>query len=110
MLGSPEPQPVLTGPSEFPYLRIDPAFMHGIDAEAVAALEAIKAEINRKLIDVVIEAGDFLIINNLRAVHGRRAYRPLYGPHQRWMRRVNVACDVNKAGQVITMGTPRRFI
>ena len=110
MLGSPEPQPVLTGPSEFPYMRIDPAFMHGIDAEAVAALEAIKAEINRKLIDVVIEAGDFLIINNLRTVHGRRAYRPLYGPQQRWMRRVNVACDVNKAGQVITIGTPRRFI
>jgi Fe(II)/alpha-ketoglutarate-dependent arginine beta-hydroxylase len=112
MLETPLPQPVLTGPSQAPFLRIDPEFMHALDGDrdAEAALATIKAAISAHLTDVTLAPGDFLIIDNLRAVHGRRAYTPLYGPQQRWMRRVNVARDLYKGGQNITFETPRRFI
>lgn len=109
MLTEPEPDAILTGPDNDPFIRIDPAFMYAIDPAAEAALEEIKAEVTRKQLDVVLEAGDFLIIDNLRAVHGRRKYNPAYGPRQRWMRRVNVAVDLSKSGKNIWIGNRRRF-
>jgi Fe(II)/alpha-ketoglutarate-dependent arginine beta-hydroxylase len=110
MLTDPAPQPILTGPMEAPYIRIDPAFMHAIDAESAAALETIKAEVGRKLHGIVLEPGDLLLVDNLRAVHGRRSYRPNYGPRQRWMRRVNLTADLAKGGQNLVAGSKRRFL
>lgn len=110
MLSRPEPLPLLTGPALDPFIRVDPAFMRAVDLEAQRALERLRAEIDAKLIDVVLESGDFLLIDNLRAVHGRRAYEPLYGPRQRWMRRVNVARDLAKGGDNLVAGPKRRFL
>jgi len=110
MLTHPDPQPVLTGPSDDPFLRIDPAFMYAIDPEAEQALKEIKAEVDSKLVDVVLQPGEFLVIDNLRCVHGRRRYKPQYGAQKRWMRRVNIAVDLAKGGQNIWMGSRRRFL
>jgi Fe(II)/alpha-ketoglutarate-dependent arginine beta-hydroxylase len=109
MLNNPEPDAILAGPDHDPFIRIDPAFMYAIDPEAEAALNEIKAEVDKKQLDVVLESGDFLIIDNLRAVHGRRKYKPEYGPAQRWMRRVNIAADLAKSGKNIWVGNRRRF-
>ena len=110
MLTQPDPQPVLTGPADDPFLRIDPAFMYAIDPEAEQALKVIKAEVDSNLVDLVLQPGDFLVIDNLRCVHGRRRYKPQYGAHKRWMRRVNIAVDLAKGGQNIWVGSRRRFL
>ena len=110
MLTAPDPGPVLTGPSAAPFIRIDPAFMHAVDPKAAAALATIKAEIDAKLIDVTLAPGDVFVIDNLRAVHGRRPYRPEYGPQARWMRRVNITMDLYKGGRALVAGSKRRFL
>ncbi|MEU3858661.1 guanitoxin biosynthesis L-enduracididine beta-hydroxylase GntD [Streptomyces sp. NPDC028722] len=90
---------VLSGDREAPYICIDPAFMpRSLDAEALEALDAVTAAIDAGLRDVVIGPGELLIVDNKRAVHGRRPFAARYDGTDRWLRRINVLADLRKAG------------
>jgi alpha-ketoglutarate-dependent taurine dioxygenase len=71
---------------------IDPAYMDTLpgDHEGARAVEEFCAAIDESLIDVVLEPGDVLIINNRRVVHGRRPFKARYDGTDRWLKRVNV--------------------
>ncbi|MFJ3090089.1 guanitoxin biosynthesis L-enduracididine beta-hydroxylase GntD [Streptomyces sp. NPDC086838] len=90
---------VLSGSAEAPSLRIDPAFMpeHLLDGEPAEALRTLVSKIDAGLRDVVISPGELLIIDNKRAVHGRRPFTARYDGTDRWLRRVNVLADLRKA-------------
>jgi L-asparagine oxygenase len=74
------------------WVRFDRGTTHGQDPEAEAALtrlrEAAAASPRR---ECVLEAGDFLIFDNYRVLHRRRAFTP--GPTEtaRWLRRCYVS-------------------
>jgi alpha-ketoglutarate-dependent taurine dioxygenase len=40
---------------------------------------------------VVLRPGEMILIDNGRAVHGRRPFKPTYSGRDRWLKRVNVA-------------------
>lgn len=99
MNASPRCLSILSGDRRAPFIRIDPAFMERSlgDAEAEHALDKVINAINCSLHDVVLGPGDMLIIDNLRAVHGRRPFRARYDGTDRWLRRINVSADLRKA-------------
>ncbi|MET9079983.1 guanitoxin biosynthesis L-enduracididine beta-hydroxylase GntD [Streptomyces sp. NPDC004232] len=89
---------VLYGDREAPYIRIDPAFMpRTLDGEALEALDAAIAAIDAGLRDVVVGPGELLIVDNKRAVHGRRPFAARYDGTDRWLRRINVLADLRRA-------------
>lgn len=89
---------VLSGDPAAPFVRIDPAFMpKDLDVEATAALAATISGFDAKLRDVVLGPGDLLIVDNKRAVHGRRPFRARYDGTDRWLRRINVLADLRCA-------------
>jgi Fe(II)/alpha-ketoglutarate-dependent arginine beta-hydroxylase len=90
---------ILSGDRKAPFIRIDPAFMdHSLgDPHAEKALDAVIEAINRSVHDVVLTSGEMLIIDNLRAVHGRRLFRARYDGTDRWLQRINVTADLRKA-------------
>jgi L-asparagine oxygenase len=96
MAEHPEPVAVLFGAPGDPYVRMDPPFMRAVedDAAAAKALEALVAELERVQQDVVVEQGSILIVDNYRAVHGRRAFRPRYDGTDRWLLRALVTPDL----------------
>lgn len=102
MADKPTPVAVLFGRLEDPYIRIDPAYMKPIsgDEEARRALTRIQAMIEPRLFDVVLEPGDLLVIDNFRAVHGRRPFTPRYDGTDRWLKRLNVTRDPRKLGAI----------
>jgi L-asparagine oxygenase len=67
------------------------------DDQARRALEAVVAAIDAGLSDLVAEAGDLLIIDNFRAVHGRKPFTARYDGGDRWLKRVNVARDLRRS-------------
>jgi L-asparagine oxygenase len=94
-----EPVAVLTGHRGSPYLRLDPYFMATIDGDEAArrALDALITAIDASLYDCVLQAGDLLILDNMRAVHGRRPFTARYDGTDRWLKRVNVTRDLRRS-------------
>ncbi|MFH8579796.1 TauD/TfdA family dioxygenase [Streptomyces zaomyceticus] len=89
---------VLSGDPESPFIRIDPAFMPSdLQGEAVAALDSVTKEIDANLRDVALAPGELLIVDNKRAVHGRRPFAARYDGTDRWLRRINVVADLRRA-------------
>lgn len=99
MEDDPEPCAVLFGHPEQPYLRIDPEFMSALpgDGEATEALDALCRELQRNLVDVPLSAGDLLVVDNFKAVHGRSAFKARFDGTDRWLKKVVVTRDLRKS-------------
>ncbi|MFF5448552.1 guanitoxin biosynthesis L-enduracididine beta-hydroxylase GntD [Streptomyces sp. NPDC012888] len=99
MAGRPEPIALLEGDPAAPWLRVDPPFMHTnpLDPEASEAQDALLAAIEAKLTDVVVGPGDLFVIDNKRAVHGRRPFAARYDGTDRWLKRINLTADLRRS-------------
>lgn len=108
MFSNPQPVAALFGERSRQYLRADPDFMSAVPGDEVAStdLELLFEAIEQSLEDVVLEAGDFLFIDNYRCAHGRRSFVPHFDGLDRWLKRVNVSRDLRPARAA---GTCRGF-
>jgi alpha-ketoglutarate-dependent taurine dioxygenase len=79
-------------------LRIDPAYMSAVteDSDAARALAEVSALIGGALTEVSIRPGEVLLLDNYRAVHGRRPFEARYDGRDRWLKRVNVTRDMRR--------------
>ena len=95
---APQKIAVLYGDPASPYMRIDPYFMDEVEDEVVQnALNALIKSLEAVLIDVALQPGDFIFIDNFKAVHGRRPFQARYDGNDRWLMRINVTKDVRKS-------------
>ena len=90
---------VLFGAPEDPYLRVDPAYTEPVpgDEEAAAAFAALCGQLAAATVRVPLAAGDALLIDNYRMVHGRTPFRPRYDGTDRWLRKVTVSRDLRRS-------------
>jgi len=98
MRDRPQPVAVLFGNPDRPYIRIDRPFMHcgENDVAAERALDRLMTELERVKRDIVIEAGELLIVDNYAAVHGRRAFRSRYDGTDRWLKKMTVLRNLRR--------------
>jgi hypothetical protein len=61
---------------------------------ANAALQALRAAIERASHSIVLGAGDILVLDNRRCVHGRDSFGARYDGKDRWLRRLNISSDL----------------
>jgi hypothetical protein len=96
---TPLPIAVLFGDRKAPYLRLDPFFMETAAEDSMAwrALAAVVASIGASMQEVVLEAGDILMIDNYKVVHGRQPFKANYDGRDRWLKRINVTRDLRKS-------------
>ncbi|SEG84338.1 arginine beta-hydroxylase, Fe(II)/alpha-ketoglutarate-dependent [Actinacidiphila yanglinensis] len=99
MNSSPHRTAVLTGDPAAPFVRLDPAFMErDLDDEpAEKALDQVIRSIDDRIQDVVLAPGELLVIDNKRAVHGRRPFEARYDGSDRWLRRINITADLRQS-------------
>ncbi len=100
------PAPVLSGCSDRPTLVFDADLMVGTDDTAERALRVLSAAIEEHHTGVALQAGDLLVVDNDRAVHGRSPYRPRWDGFDRWIQRAMAVSDLapsaaERAGRVI---------
>jgi Fe(II)/alpha-ketoglutarate-dependent arginine beta-hydroxylase len=98
----PPPVAVLWGDPAEPYLRINPPFMQAQpgDTEAAAVLSRAIALIEAAIEDLPVGPGDIVIIDNYRAVHGRRPFVPRYDGTDRWLRKTTITRDLRRSRAV----------
>lgn len=89
-------RPVLFGAADSPYLRVDPIYTEALpgDTEAQAAFDALCRQLSDNLVDVVLDQGDVLLVDNYRVVHGRRPFAARFDGTDRWLRRLSVVRDL----------------
>ena len=97
------PLAVLDG-DEFTY---DEDLMVGVDAGARAALDQLGAVVRDRASSIVLEAGDLLVVDNERVVHGRTSFAARFDGTDRWLQRAFVVVDLapssaERAGRIIT--------
>ncbi len=92
----PVPTPVLFGCRTSPYIRIDPPYMTVLDGDerASAALARLTDQLAGVVVDVALAPGDLLLVDNLRALHGRRPFTARYDGTDRWLRRATTVRDL----------------
>lgn len=101
------PLAALNGDPDDPRIVFDADLMEGLDHEAHAAFLRLCAAAVASRIDVVLDGGQMLIIDNHRAAHGRSAFAPRFDGTDRWMQRCFVMADPSvsdgeRDGRVIT--------
>lgn len=89
-------RPLLSGAAEAPYLRFDMPYVRAApgDTEAERALSALARCLKSAVVDIAARPGDMVIVDNHRAVHGRRRFRARYDGTDRWVRRLSVSRDL----------------
>ncbi|MFE4538080.1 TauD/TfdA family dioxygenase [Streptomyces scopuliridis] len=92
-------RPLLFGSRESPYLRVDVPYTEALpdDLRAEEALKALSAQLTRHAETVCLAEGDVLLIDNYRALHGRRTFQARYDGTDRWMRKVTVVRDLRRS-------------
>lgn len=92
--------PILFGPDDHPYMRIDLDVVAAADDDDKAAEAAVQT-ITKLLHDgrerFVLAPGDAVFIDNYRVVHGRDPFFPRYDGNDRWLKRLNLSRDLRKA-------------
>ncbi|MDF9905501.1 TauD/TfdA family dioxygenase [Pseudomonas laurylsulfatiphila] len=98
MLNNPTKESILFGDRTRPYMRIDPKFMEpaNIEDKSVAAFSRLADRIDSAQQDIVINPGELLIVDNHRAVHGRRLFIARYDDRDRWLKKINVTQDFKR--------------
>jgi hypothetical protein len=91
-------------------LNYDGELTVGLDAGARAALATLGDAITATYTSVVLDAGDLLVVDNRRAVHGRSEFRARFDGTDRWLQRTFVVDELasisDRRGSVITTQFP----
>ncbi|MEZ4753318.1 MAG: guanitoxin biosynthesis L-enduracididine beta-hydroxylase GntD [Bdellovibrionota bacterium] len=96
MTDHPELVSILSGSWKNPYMRIDPYFMptKSLSEHHLDAFNQLVKAINSSLQDICLRCGDVLLIDNDRAVHGRRSFSATYNGSDRWLKRLNISANI----------------
>ncbi len=87
------PFPIISGPDDDPYVLVDQDLMHGITADAQKLLEKVVQLYIDNRDAHNLQPGDLLMLDNLRAMHGRSMYQPRFDGKDRFIARGFVVRD-----------------
>jgi hypothetical protein len=92
--------PIFSGTTHHPYVRLN---LNTLDLSLADASPAVRDAIGEVVnilrsnsLPVVLEPGDYLLLNNRRCLHGREPYPPLYSRDGRWLVRVAAVSDIRQ--------------
>jgi L-asparagine oxygenase len=78
---------VLHGANDALEVVFDPAFTECTDALSASALQEFGEAADRAQSAITLQAGELLVFNNRRVIHGRSAYQPRMDGGGRWLKR-----------------------
>jgi L-asparagine oxygenase len=88
---------VLTGSMSHPRIRADFAETSGLDVAAHAALDELRQAADDAAIEIQLEPGDLLLIDNHHALHGRTPFRARGDGADRWLLRTFITRDLSRS-------------
>ncbi|MGW2564262.1 TauD/TfdA family dioxygenase [Streptomyces sp. NPDC001514] len=78
------------------------------DTEAERALDEIVRQLEAAQQDIIVGQGSLLIIDNYRAVHGRKAFTARFDGTDRWLKKLIIARNLRPSRGIRAFAHPRR--
>lgn len=97
-----KPVSIIYGPSNDPWIRLNTSKLNleSYDSSQSQALSEFTNHLNERQTFVAANAGEILLFDNRRVLHGRAPYSeddyPKYDGTDRWQRRLTVSCDMSR--------------
>jgi hypothetical protein len=93
--GDAQLRPILLGSRRAPFVCVDPYYLERpSDRETARVLEKFYSVVESAMQEITLRPGDILIVDNYRAVHGRKPFRANYDGRDRWLKRTSVSRDL----------------
>lgn len=92
---------VLFGDPASPMIAYDDEYIAGTDPEAQAALDRLRVILHENMYEVDLAPGEILLLDNLKTVHGRTAFKARYDGTDRWLQRLLVTRDLRRAEMLL---------
>jgi L-asparagine oxygenase len=91
-----EPRPVLTGSDGSPEVCLNMNGMRAVTPGAAKTLDLLRELLESPAVveSVMLEAGDLLVVDNRKSVHGRNPFAARFDGFDRWLQRVYVKVDI----------------
>lgn len=100
--GNGKPVSILYGDPSNPLLNFDPDLMVGKTDIANMALAELKNILFKNKHTLLLQAGDFALIDNRRAVHGRSLFKAYYDGKDRYLKRLFITKDLSRAEEIFS--------
>lgn len=81
------PHSVVFGASDKPLIRFNSHHTGSDEPEGRKALHELTAALEEVCVDLLLEPGQMVVVDNHVAVHGRSNFKPRYDGEDRWLRR-----------------------
>jgi hypothetical protein len=78
----------------------DSTVVKGVDPLATAALDKLKEAVEDSVEEIILEAGDILVIDNNKTIHGRKPFQARYDGTDRWVQRLLVRKELPPSDQI----------
>jgi L-asparagine oxygenase len=85
---------VLSGPADAPEICLSANGVRPLTRAAAEALKALHVACRRVCEEVRLAAGEALVLDNRKCVHGRSAFSARHDGTDRWVRRAHVRRDL----------------
>lgn len=100
-------RPVIGGSADQPSLCWDAELTMSDTAEGRDALDELARVVSLRQRSIVLEAGDLLVVDNTRCVHGRKPFQARFDGTDRWLQRSFVVASLapsagDRDGRIIT--------
>jgi L-asparagine oxygenase len=92
--------PVLTKVEDGYNMIYDEDLMKPTTLFAAAALESFSNAVSKSVREIILKAGDLLIIDNNKTIHGRKPFQPRYDGTDRWVQRMLVRKNLPPVDQI----------
>ncbi|MGW4160206.1 TauD/TfdA family dioxygenase [Streptomyces sp. NPDC004788] len=92
---------VLFGDPASPMIAYDDEYIAGTNPHAQAALDRLRKVLHESMYEVDLGPGEILLLDNLKTVHGRTAFKARYDGTDRWLQRLLVSRDLRRAEMLL---------
>jgi hypothetical protein len=92
---------VLFGNPLSPMIAYDDEYVAGINDRAQSALDRLRKILHDSMAEIELQPGNILLLDNLKTVHGRTAFKARYDGTDRWLQRLLVTRDLRRAEMLL---------
>jgi hypothetical protein len=100
--------PIFQGDKQNTLMIFDPDLMVGINEAANQAIIRLKKLLDLKKKAILLQPGDLLLVDNLRATHGRNNFKAFFDGQDRWLQRLYVTRNLQLGNKIF--GKKERII
>lgn len=92
------PISLLFGDYNDPYLRLDAYFMdEPVEPDYKEAFDALCLSLSNNTIEIPLNPGDILFVDNYRVLHGRNPFQARFDGKDRWLKRLNITRGLRRS-------------